>query len=394
MSPTDFTLRLHLAERLASQGNRAEAVQHAAFVLQQEPGNSAALRIIGVPQLGQAPDLAASPEPPTSPAGLSESEAESLRQLEAELEGVIPPTFVEEDQAPPSPFDVEQSGLRLADVGGMEEVKVRLEAAFLTPLHNPELVRLYGKSLRGGLLLYGPPGCGKTFIARAVAGEMGAKFLAISLADILDMYIGQSEKNVHQLFEIARRSAPCVIFLDEVDALGQKRSQMRNNAARGTVNQLLSEMDGVADSNDGVYVLGATNHPWDVEVALRRPGRFDRMLLVLPPDEEARHAILRYHLKSRPVENIDLGKLARSTDGYSGADLAYVCESAAERALLDSARSGNVRMIGMKDLEGALDDVHTSIGPWLETAKNVAQFANADGTYDDLLSYLRSRRLV
>src|SRR5581483_7199199 len=131
----------------------------------------------------------------------------------------------------------------------------------------------------GGLLMYGPPGCGKTFIARALAGEMGAHFLAVSLADVLDMWIGQSERNVRELFNIARRSAPCVIFLDEVDALGQKRSQLRNSAARGTVNQLLSEMDGMQSTNDGVYVLGTTNHPWDVDVALRRPGRFDRMEL-------------------------------------------------------------------------------------------------------------------
>jgi SpoVK/Ycf46/Vps4 family AAA+-type ATPase len=153
-------------------------------------------------------------------------------------------------------------------------------------------------------------------------------------------------------------------------------------------------MDGLSNNNDGVFVLGATNHPWDVDVALRRPGRFDRMLLVLPPDELAREAILRYHLRDRPIANVDARKLARKTDGFSGADLAYVCETAAERALLDSARSGSARMIEMGDLEAALREVRPSIGPWLETARNVAQFANENGTYDDLLSYLRRRRLV
>ena len=243
-------------------------------------------------------------------------------------------------------------------------------------------------------MLYGPPGCGKTFIARALAGEMGARFLSISLADVLDMYIGQSERNVHELFEVARGNAPCVVFFDEVDALGQKRTQLRSGAARGTVNQLLSEMDGLASPNDGVYVLGATNHPWDIDVALRRPGRFDRMVLVLPPDEAARAAILRFHLRARPVAGVDLGALAKRTDGYSGADLAFVCESAAERALLDSARSGTARMIEMADLDQAVRDVHPSIGPWLQTAKNVAQFANEDGTYDELLAYLKKRRIA
>src|SRR6185436_971020 len=176
--------------------------------------------------------------------------------------------------------------------------------------------------------------------------------------------------------------------------LGQKRSQQQNSAGRGSVNQLLSEMDGLSNNNQGVFVLGATNHPWDVDVALRRPGRFDRMLLVLPPDEPAREAILRYHLKDRPIANVDAGKLARKTDGLSGADLAYVCETASERALLDSARTGNLRMIEMADLEAAVREIRPSIGPWLETARNVAQFANQDGSYDDLLAYLRRRRLL
>ena len=181
-------------------------------------------------------------------------------------------------------YDAEHTGLKLADVAGMTEVKARLEAAFLAPMRNPELRRLYGKSLRGGLLLYGPPGCGKTFIARAVAGELGARFIAVSFADIIDMFVGQSERNIHELFEIARRNAPCVLFLDEVDAIGQKRSQLRHTPMRSAVNQLLLELDDISGNNEGVFLLAATNHPWDVDSALRRPGRFDRTLLVLPPD--------------------------------------------------------------------------------------------------------------
>ena len=327
------------------------------------------------------------------PSPKQQPDDDPLRYLDAQLSDIAPPMYVDSDADDSSTgiFDVEQVGIRLSDVGGMTEVKARLEAAVLAPLRNPELVKLYGKSLRGGLLLYGPPGCGKTFIARAVAGEINARFISVSLADILDMYIGQSERNIHSLFEVARASAPCVVFLDEVDAIGQKRSQMRSSAARGSVNQLLTEMDGVSAANDGVYVLGATNHPWDVDVALRRPGRFDRMVLVLPPDEPARDSILRYHLRQRPIAGVDTRKLAKQTEGYSGADLAYVCESAAERALLDSARTGNVRMIGQHDLEAAVRDVRPSIGPWLDTARNVAEFANEGGAYDDLLNYLRRR---
>ncbi|EWM17672.1 cell division protein FtsH [Kutzneria sp. 744] len=291
-------------------------------------------------------------------------------------------------------LDVEEGRITLNDVGGLKAVKERLEAAFLAPMRNPELRRLYGKNTRGGLMLYGPPGCGKTFMARAVAGELGAKFISVTLSDVLDMYIGQSERNLHEMFETARRNAPCVLFLDEVDALGQKRSQLRSSAMRGTVNQLLVELDDVRDSNEGVFVLAATNHPWDVDTALRRPGRFDRTLLVLPPDGEARQAILRYHLKGRHAEGIDIAKLAKRTEGYSGADLAHACDVAAEKALLDSVRSGRTRMIGAKDLEEALKEVRPSTGPWFAAARNVAMFANEGGQYDELLAYMKKHRLA
>jgi SpoVK/Ycf46/Vps4 family AAA+-type ATPase len=321
-------------------------------------------------------------------------------QAEDELRDVLPAMFVGGDDASDAgieeadAFDAERAGLTLADVAGMTEVKERLEAAFLAPMRNPELRRLYGKSLRGGLLLYGPPGCGKTFIARAVAGELGAKFIAVSFADIIDMFVGQSERNIHELFEIARRNAPCVLFLDEVDAIGQKRSQLRHTPMRSAVNQLLLELDDVADNNEGIFLLAATNHPWDVDSALRRPGRFDRTLLVLPPDAAAREGVFRYHLRERPVAGIDLAKLARLTDGYSGADIAYICETAAERALMDSVRRGEPRMIGNDDLEAAIGEVKPSLGAWFDTARNVALFANEGGSYDDLAAYLRKRRLL
>ena len=165
-------------------------------------------------------------------------------------------------------------------------------------MRNPELRRLYGKSLRGGLLLYGPPGCGKTFLARALAGELGAHFLSVSLADVLDMYVGRASATSRTSSTWPAAARPCVLFLDEVDAIGQKRSNLRTSAMRTTVNQLLLELDGVNGENEGVFVLAATNHPWDVDAALRRPGRLDRTVLVLPPDQEAREAIFRHHLRT------------------------------------------------------------------------------------------------
>jgi AAA+ superfamily predicted ATPase len=316
---------------------------------------------------------------------------------EQEIGDVVRAPFTaphEDDPASiPDPlFDTERAGVTFADVGGMQGVKDRLNAAFLAPLANPELRRMYGKSLRGGLLMYGPPGCGKTYIARAIAGELGARFLSIGLTDILDPMLGVSEQNVREAFQQARRDAPCVVFLDEIDAIGQRRAQTRNTAMRGTVNQLLTELDGIEGLNEGVFVLAATNQPWDIDPALRRPGRLDRTVLVLPPDEAAREAVFRHHLRQRPIEGIDTGVLAKRSDLLSGADIAYVCELAAERALLDSVRTGSARMIGMADVLGALGEVKPSTSGWLESARNVVTFGDDDGTYTELKAYLKKTK--
>jgi AAA+ superfamily predicted ATPase len=463
--PDDVPLRLHLATMLLRAGQRDEAVRHLGSVLQREPGNAEAMRLLTAPPaasgpaeapgppagpgrpaeraLGSASPAPASPPPADGPGGISEpgtpepgtrepsspepsagkptaadagpqeprepaaagktgepTEGYDWSQAENELRDVLPAMFVGDagsvsaglDEA--RAYDAENTGLTLADVAGLDEVKKRLEAAFLAPMRNPELRKLYGKSLRGGLLLYGPPGCGKTFIARAVAGELGARFITVSFADLIDMFVGRSERNIHELFEVARRNAPCVVFLDEVDAIGQKRSQLRNTPMRSAVNQLLLELDDVSSDNTGVFLLAATNHPWDVDSALRRPGRFDRTLLVLPPDGPAREGVFRYHLRERPVAGINLAKLSKLTDGYSGADIAHICETAAEQALLDSVRLGEARLIGQADLEAAVGEVRPSLGTWFETARNVALFANEGGAYDDLVAYLRKRKLI
>jgi SpoVK/Ycf46/Vps4 family AAA+-type ATPase len=426
--PDDVPLRVHLATLLLQAGQRDEAIRHVGAVLQRDPGNAEALALLQRPAAPPAaPDAGAGagagpadsasrdgaghdaaghadagPAPQGAPRREDKVPADfDWTQAESELSDVLPPMFVGSEEtsadsasAPAESYDAERTTLKLADVAGMDQVKQRLEAAFLAPMRNPELRKLYGKSLRGGLLLYGPPGCGKTFIARAVAGELGARFMAVSFADIIDMFVGQSERNIHELFEIARRNSPCVLFLDEVDAIGQKRSQLRNTPMRSAVNQLLLELDDVDGGNDGVFLLAATNHPWDVDSALRRPGRFDRTLLVLPPDNAAREAVFRYHLRDRPVAGVNLGRLAKMTDGYSGADIAHICETASERALLDSVSRGEARMIGQPDLEASAAEVRPSLGAWFDTARNVALFANEGGAYDDLAEYLKKRRLI
>jgi len=388
--PDDLPLRLHLAGLLLDAGRQADAIAQIGQVLARDPGNGDGLALMqralgGVPQ---------SQPPPTA-------DGDPLAAYEQELAGIVEPRFARADSEPDRVagdadriFDVETSTIRLSDVGGMTDVKERLELAFLGPLRNPELRALYGKSLRGGLLLYGPPGCGKTFLARAIAGEMGAKFLSLSIVDVLDLWLGNSERNLHELFQAARRNAPCVLFLDEVDALGHKRSQLNSSSMRTLGNQLLAELDGMEGNNEGVFVLAATNTPWDVDPALRRPGRLDRVVLVLPPDDPARASILKYHLRDRPIAGIDLGRIVAGTPDFSGADLAHLCETAAEFAMADSIKRGQVRMIEQRDFDRALRDVRPSTKPWFTTARNVAMFANEGGTYDDLVTYLKRRRLL
>ena len=191
----------------------------------------------------------------------------------------------------PQEHDLERPSVAFTDVGGMDEVKEEIRMKIILPMSQPELFEAYGKKVGGGILMYGPPGCGKTFLSRATAGEVKAGFLAVGISDVLDMWIGNSEKNLHELFEQARRNKPCVVFFDEVDALGASRSDMRHSGGRHLINQFLSELDGVQDNNEGLLILAATNAPWHLDNAFRRPGRFDRILFVPPPDQPARASI-------------------------------------------------------------------------------------------------------
>jgi SpoVK/Ycf46/Vps4 family AAA+-type ATPase len=238
-------------------------------------------------------------------------------------------------------------------------------------------------------LLYGPPGCGKTLLARATAGEVKAGFIAVGINDVVEMWLGKSERNLHELFELARRNKPCVMFFDEVDALGASRSDMRQSAGRQIINQFLAEMDGVKSSNEGLLILAATNAPWHLDSAFRRPGRFDRIVFVPPPDETARQSILRVLLRGKPVEGIDYGNIARKTEKFSGADLKAAVDHAVERKLTDAMRSGVVRPLTSRDFVDAAQVVKPSTLEWFSAARNYALYANQGGIYDDIVSYLK-----
>ena len=295
----------------------------------------------------------------------------------------------DDDDEDESNVEAERPKINFADVGGMDAVKEDIRLKIILPLEQPEIFKAYGKTAGGGILLYGPPGCGKTHLARATAGEIKARFISVGINDVLDMWIGNSERNLHAIFEQARRLRPCVLFFDEIDALGASRADMRHTGGRHLINQFLAELDGVKSSNEGVQILGATNAPWHIDNAFRRPGRFDRIIFVPPPDTSAREAVLRILCRDKPVAEIDFATVAKKTPDFSGADLKGVVEAAVEAKLRAAIRGGGIQPLGTRDLIDAAKNSKPTTKEWLASARNYALYSNQGGTYDDILKYLK-----
>ena len=285
--------------------------------------------------------------------------------------------------------EFERPKINFSNVGGMEALKEEIRMKIIYPLQHQEMFAAYGKQIGGGILMYGPPGCGKTHLARATAGEIKAGFLAIGINDVLDMWLGNSERKLHELFQHARTHKPCVLFFDEVDALGASRSDMKTSAARHLVNQFLSELDGATQSNDGVLILAATNAPWHLDSAFRRPGRFDRIIFVPPPDQPARADILRLQLNGKPTKDIDHDHIAKKAKDFSGADLKAIIDVAIEAKLQEAMKTGIPAPLLTKDLAAALKDIRPTTKEWFASARNYALYANQGGLYDDILKYLK-----
>jgi SpoVK/Ycf46/Vps4 family AAA+-type ATPase len=377
--PSNRALRLHLIDLLLGDFQHAAALGHCEMLLQQSPGDADAQTRKRAALDGFGMTSPAPTDPPTSAAPDVTPPAEWV-SAEPEV-GEIPVSDL---------FEIARPELTLDDVAGMEEVKQRLRMSFLEPMRNEELRRSFGHALRSSLLLWGPPGCGKTFLAKSLAGELGLFFIHVGIADILEMWLGNSERNVKSVFDEARDMRPTVLFIDELDALGHKRAQT-SSSVRNVVNQLLLELDGATSDNEGLLVLGATNQVWDVDPALLRPGRFDRKVLVLPPDLPARQAILAHHLRNSPTASLDIATIAGRTDGYSGADLAHVCSRAVEFALHDSVRAGSTQPVNQRHLEAALRDTSPSTGPWFNLAENYVAFSDDRSEFVELERFLAGR---
>jgi transitional endoplasmic reticulum ATPase len=252
---------------------------------------------------------------------------------------------------------IEVPKVKWSDVGGLEEVKEELKEAVEWPLKYPDSFKRLGIKPPSGILLYGPPGCGKTLLAKAVASEAEANFISVKGPELLSKWFGESERRIRELFRRARQVAPCIIFFDEIDAMVPMRGLSRHEATERIVSQLLTEMSGLEELRD-VIVLAATNRPDMLDPALLRPGRLERQILVPAPDEETRLKILQIHTKDMPLKGVDLKKLAKLTENYSGADLEALCREAAITALRENKKAKEVTM---KHFQKALKKVAPSL---------------------------------
>jgi SpoVK/Ycf46/Vps4 family AAA+-type ATPase len=286
-------------------------------------------------------------------------------------------------------LDIELAGVTLADVGGMTSVKQWLASSGPVAQAERSPRRQLQRALRGGLLEYGPAGCGKSFIARAIAGELGVGFLPVDLVELLGRRPGEAQRTLHEVFQAARLGAPCVLLLDQLDALGDGPRTPQRAFSRGVVEQLVAELQVIRDEHQEVTVVAASENPWDVDPLLRE--RMGRRLLVLPPDREAREVILWNAIGNYPVAELNVAALAGRTEGFSATDLIMLADSAVEIATERALTSGRDRPVSMQDFDRAMVGIEPSPPAWLALARNFVLYAGHGAVYDDLLAYLRVR---
>jgi transitional endoplasmic reticulum ATPase len=286
---------------------------------------------------------------------------------------------------------IESSTINFSSVADMEDVKEKIRQAIVYPLTQPKLAKVYGKKAGGSVLFYGPPGCGKTYIVRATVGECGLNFFNINTSDIMSGGGDAAAKNIHDAFSRASKNAPCILFFDEIDALGGRREESGAGEARIVVNQFLMEMDGVESLSGSVLVIGSTNIPWALDPALRRAGRFTDHFFIPPPNHEARVEIFKIHTRKRPVSpDVNYEKLAELTEGYSSADIKAVCDDALEIPWEDSLKGQPLRKADMNDFLGILKVRKTSLTAWYKLAEKELQKSGESELYSELSNFILS----
>lgn len=357
--------------------------------------------------------LAEKNQPPTVPAGYQQADRQVAEPDEDEYEkeeenddeygedglgdagtpaNLIPLKVIAGGKRLKSIQEEQTSAVSFADVGGLDNLKEIIRMKIIKPFSNPGLFTRFRKKVGGGILLFGPPGCGKTYIAKATAGECRAKFIPVHITDILDPYLGMSSQNIKDIFASARAKKPCILFFDEIDTIGYSRAKLSSETMRPIVDHLLTEIEGIDSNTDKLLIIGATNMPWDVDSAFKRPGRFDKAVFVPPPDEAARASIFQLKLAERPIATINYGVLAKATELYSGADIDNVVEVATENVIQEILSTGRERPVDMQDLLDAIGSTRPSTLEWLRTIKNYVKYANQSGLYDDVERYLSQHK--
>ena len=445
-SPDNVPLRLHLGLLLLKAGRHADALEQCAAVLQRVPGHGGALDLAASatmavdpprwttdrrarpkpsppsPQAPQRPAPAGRPNleavherpgPPPEPPRREPARAEPLRSVARPGASMVArgghlavgePVLLEAD---PAEVDVqgagshvaglledlglqlEQAGVTFAAVGGMTSVKGWLASGVpVSPSERGPRRRLH-RALRGGLFVYGPPGCGKTFLARAIAGELGVGFLAVDLAALPERRPGEAHRWVNDVFQAVRLAAPCLLFLDQVDTIGDSPAARNRSFDRGVVDQFVSDLQALSKDRQDITIVAASESPWDVDPLMRE--RLGRRLLVLPPDRVAREAIIWDAIGDYPVDELNVAALAGRTEGFSAADLILFTDSAIEIASERANTSGSGRPVGMNDFNRTLLGMRPSPPAWLALARDFVLYAGHGAVYDDLLAYLRVR---
>ncbi len=385
--PDHAQAHLLLCRVYLSENDRAKAIEHfdraaqldgsvADPALEKELGRSAreARRASPAPSLPELP-------------GLADFSDDAEGGAEAYEDPFDEPPYDWRPETFYAPGDPQRFGTSFADVGGMEALKEEIRLKITYPLQFPDLYKAYGRGTGGGILIYGPPGCGKTLMLRAVAGEVPCNYLSVGLHEIFDPYFGSTERNLHQIFETARANAPCVLVFDDLDSLAQDRRHVRESQMRNLVNQFLHEMDGLRD-NPRVLVIGATNQPWQIDPAFRRPGRFDQAIFVPPPDAAARAEIISLQARGKPISNLDVPALVAATEGFSGADLEWVFSRAAEMTLSAAIHSGQAVPIPMDLLLNVARGHAPTTQSWFEGARSHATQAAPDGYFNEVRKFL------